>query len=114
MAMRNLKLLVITVLLLLCGCSFSFAQEDDGALIVEVVNADGKAIQNACVTFVPKSGDILFEKADRRGRVRVRRLHRGKYRVVVKVDGYEAQKKEVTVASANDKVAFVMRPRDHR
>lgn len=110
--MRTVRLIPMMLLLLLGGVGSVIAQDSSSSLIVEVVNTAGQPIKNACVTFVPRSGDILFRKADRRGRVRIKKLHRGNYRVVVKVDGYEAQKKEVVVAGAKDTVAFVMHPRD--
>jgi hypothetical protein len=114
LAMRSARLASIMVLLILACGSTSLAQNDSSSLIVEVVNSTGQPIKNACVTFVPRSGDIVFRKADRRGRVKIKRLLRGNYRVVVKVDGYEAQKKEVVVAGAEDKVGFVMHPREYR
>lgn len=112
--MRTARLITITLSLLLCSAGLSVAQDNNSSLIVEVVNAAGQPIRNACVTFVPRSGDIVFRKADRRGRVRVRKLSRGNYRVVVKVDGYVAQKREVVVAGAEDTIAFIMHPRDER
>jgi hypothetical protein len=96
-------------LLLLSNPSAVPAQDAGSTLIVEVVNDAGQPIKDACVTFVPKTGDILFRKADRRGRVRMKKLNGGKYRVVVKVDGYEAQKKEIVVRETEDTLAFVMK-----
>lgn len=104
--------MALMFLLLVGSVDSSRAQDSSSSLIVEVVNSAGQPIKNACVTFVPRSGDILFRKADRRGKVRVKRLVRGKYRVVVKVDGYEAQKKEIVVSEAKDTLAFVMKARN--
>jgi hypothetical protein len=36
----------------------------------------------------------------------------GRYRVVVKVDGYEAQKREVLVNARTETVAFSLQPRE--
>ena len=110
--MQTLRLVPIMLLLLLNSAGLSYGQDSNSTVIIEVVNAAGQPMKNACVTFVPRSGDIVFRKADRHGRVRVNRLHRGNYRVVVKVDGYEAQKREVVVARAQDTIAFVMHARD--
>lgn len=112
--MRTVRLMTIMLLLLLGSVDASLAQDNNSSVIVEVVDTAGQPIKYACVTFVPKSGDIVFRKADRRGRVRVKRLVRGNYRVVVKVDGYKAQKKEVVVSETKDTVAFVMQPRNER
>jgi mRNA-degrading endonuclease RelE of RelBE toxin-antitoxin system len=106
---RTLRPIAILLLLLLSNQSPVLAQDTGSTLIVEVVNDAGQPIKDACVTFVPKTGDILFRKADRRGKVRMKRLHGGNYRVVVKVDGYEAQKKEVVVREAEGTLAFVMK-----
>ena len=112
--MRTIGLTGI-ILLLFLGCvDASLAQDNDGAVIVEVVDMAGQPVKYACITLVPKSGDIVFRKADRRGRVRVGKLRKGNYRVVVKVDGYKAQKKNVAVTKARDTVAFVMQPRIDR
>jgi uncharacterized membrane protein len=92
----------------------SFAQDNKRTVMVEVVDTAGQPVKYACVTFVPKSGDIVFRKADRRGRVRVRNLTGGSYRVVVKVEGYEAQKKNVVLKEKEDTVAFVMKARHER
>jgi hypothetical protein len=102
----------MTLLLVLGSVDSAFGQDGSSSLIVEVVNSAGQPIKNACVTFVPRSGDIVFRKADRRGKVKVKRMVRGKYRVVVKVDGYEAQKKEIVVSEAKDTLAFVMKARN--
>lgn len=102
---------VMLTLLLLCSTGGSFAQDGDGSLTVEVTNTSGQPLKDACVTFVPKSGDIVFRKGDGRGRVRVKKLPAGSYRVVVKVDGYEAQKREVAVTGQTETVAFLLEPR---
>lgn len=80
-------------------------------LTVEVKSETGQPIRNACVTFVPKEGEILFRKSDRKGRVRLNKLAAANYRVVVKVDGYVAQKKEVALNLEANNVAFNLEPR---
>jgi len=109
---RSVRLIGLSLLLAFCSAVSVVAQDSNGSLIVEVVNTAGQPIKNACVTFVPVSGDIVFRKADRRGKVRLKRPARGNYRVVVKVDGYVAQKREIVVGESSDKVAFVMKARD--
>lgn len=90
----------------------SVAQESsDKWLLVEVTNESGEPLKSACVTVVPKEGEIVFRNADSRGRVRLRKPAAGNYRVVVKVDGYQAQKREVTVGSESETVAFALQPR---
>lgn len=69
-------------------------------------------MKNACITVVPKEGEIVFRKADERGRVRVRNMARGHYRVTAKVDGYTAQKKEIELGSTAETVSFSLQPRN--
>ena len=119
--MRVLILIIITLALLLSTGSASRAQaqqdgrsSDDPSLWIEVRDERGVPLKNACITVVPKEGEILFRKADGRGRVRVKHLPRGRYRVTAKVDGYAAQKKEVEVnaAGAAETVSFSLEPRN--
>jgi hypothetical protein len=63
------------------------------------------------VTVVPREGEIVFRQCDRHGKITFKGLERGSYRVVVKVDGYEAQKREVTVDEETETVAFTLQPR---
>ena len=102
---------IIFVLSLLGGVGA--AQGGENSLVVEVTEAAGHPLKNACVTFVPREGEIIFRKANGRGRVKLKRLARGRYRVIVKVDGYEAQKKEITVGSGAEALAFLMQPRNY-
>jgi Carboxypeptidase regulatory-like domain len=112
--MKTRRIIRILLALVLCS-SFSFAQGDSEKwLLVEVTDASGQPLKQACVTFVPKEGDILFRNADSRGRVKLKKLAAGNYRVVVKVDGYEAQKREVTIGSKSETVAFTLHPRANR
>lgn len=112
MMIRTAQSIALALMLLLVGAASASAQDNNSSLIVEVVNSTGQPIKNACITFVPKSGDIVFRKAGRSGRVKVKRLPRGNYRIVVKVDGYEAQKKEIVVGEAKDTLAFVMKAKN--
>lgn len=86
-------------LMILWPTGFAQLRTGENSLTIEVTDTSGVPIKNACVTFVPKDGEILFRKADKRGRVRLKKPLPGTYRVVVKVDGYEAQKREVAVTS---------------
>ena len=89
-------------------------RSDDPSLWIEVRDERGMPLKDACITVVPKEGEILCRRADGRGRVRVRHLPRGRYRVTAKVDGYAAQKKEVEVnaAGAAETVSFSLEPRN--
>jgi Carboxypeptidase regulatory-like domain len=112
--MQTRRIIHIFLALVLCA-SFGFAQGDSEKwLLVEVTNADGQPLKQACVTFVPREGEIIFRNADSRGRVKLKRPEAARYRVVVKVDGYEAQKREVTIGSTSETVAFTLQPRANR
>jgi Carboxypeptidase regulatory-like domain len=113
--MRILKhALSLIFALLLSSGAVAFAQQGDHSIIVEVKGDAGRPLKHACVTLVPRDGEIVFRKADGRGQVRVKGLRPGNYRVIVKVDGYEAQKREITVGSETEAVAFLMQPRVNR
>jgi hypothetical protein len=107
---RSVSISLASLVLLACA-SLMFAQGGRDALLIEVTDAAGKPLKNACVTVIPKEGEITFRKADKRGRVRLKEIQPGNYRVVVKVDGYTAQKRQVTVGSAPETVAFSLQPR---
>ena len=105
------KTVFVLALLLLCSNSLFAQAGGDEWLRIEVVNAEGEPLSRACVTVVPREGEIVFRQADRHGKVKVKGLAPGSYRVVVKVDGYEAQKREVTVSGETQTVAFSLQPR---
>jgi hypothetical protein len=108
-------LLIIFALLLSSGAAaVAYSQTGDNSIIVEVKGDAGRPLKHACVTLVPRDGEIVFRKADGRGQVRVKGLSPGSYRVIVKVDGYESQKREVTVGEQSSTVAFLMHPRTER
>jgi hypothetical protein len=112
--LKTKRIIPIIFALVLCG-SFSLAQNSsDRWLLVEVKDANGEPLQRACVTVVPKEGEIVFRNADSRGRVKLKKPAAGNYRVVVKVDGYEAQKREVTIGSTSETVAFTLQARENR
>ena len=106
--------LSIIFALLLSGGAVAFAQGGDNSIIVEVKGDAGRPLKHACVTLVPRDGEIIFRKADGRGQVKVKGVTPGHYRVIVKVDGYEAQKREVTVGAETETVAFLLQPRGNR
>jgi Carboxypeptidase regulatory-like domain len=109
------KRIITVIFALLWSSSSALAQDGINAITVEVKGEQGRPLRSACVTLVPRQGEIVFRKADAKGRVKVRKLTPGNYRVIVKVDGYEAQKREVTVGqSAAGTVAFLMQPRGQR
>ncbi len=101
------------VLLFLSGV---FAQPQgaraDNSILVQVrEEAGGRPVRYACVTVIPKEGEVLFQKADAKGRARFKGIAEGSYRVVVKADGYEAQKRQVALGGTETVVEFSMRPR---
>ena len=106
-------ILAVSALLMLSGAAV-LAQDHDNSITVEVKSERGEALTSACVTLVPREGGLIFRKADSKGLVVVKKLTPGSYRVGVKVDGYEAQKREVAIGSSNETVAFLMQPREKR
>jgi Carboxypeptidase regulatory-like domain len=108
----------VTALLALLLCVWgggALAQKDEDSsrrwLTVEVTDEQGQPIKRACVTVVPKEGEIIFRNADKRGRVKLRKPAAGRYRVTAKGEGYELQGKEITVGAESETVAFTLRPR---
>jgi hypothetical protein len=106
----KLKITGLIFILLTLGAPV-FSQSGGSGLVVEVTNAEGKPLKNACVTVIPKEGEIIFRKADKNGRIKLKGITPGSYRVVAKVDGYTAQKKQVTIGNASETVAFSLQPR---
>ncbi|HEX8141690.1 MAG TPA: carboxypeptidase-like regulatory domain-containing protein [Pyrinomonadaceae bacterium] len=82
------------------------------SLWIEVRDEQGMPLRDACVTLVPREGEIVFRRADGQGRVRIKRLVRGHYRVTAKVDGYTAQKKEVEMGAQTETISFSLQPRN--
>jgi hypothetical protein len=109
MKTRFFAVIILALLFVLGGAHAQ--SESERWLTVEVTNESGQPLKNACVTFVPKEGEIVFRKANGRGLVKLKRPSAGAYRVVVKVDGYEAQKREVTINSKSETVAFALQPK---
>ena len=106
-------IILLAAALLFGGRALAQGDTSDKWLQVEVTDTNGQPLKRACVTFVPPEGEIVFRNADSRGRVRLKKPA-AKYRVVVKVDGYEAQKREVTVGEKSETIAFSFRPRENR
>lgn len=104
------RFLIIVSLTLSCVGFVTAQGSQDEWLRVDVTNAEGQPLR-ACVTVVPREGEILFGKSDAKGKVKFKGLAPGSYRVVVKVDGYEAQKRAVTVKGNGETVAFSLPPR---
>lgn len=120
MQLKHAKLVLLLALLLLNGGSLrhASAQNGDGdnmpgqVLVVEVKDAAGRPLKRACVTYIPRNGEVQFRNADARGRVEFRDLTMGEGRVVAKVSGYAAQKKAVSVGAGVETVAFSLEPRN--
>jgi hypothetical protein len=114
---RIISIFLALALLCCCGGLTPLAQEgsEQQWLLVEVTNESGRPLRRACVTVVPRTGEIVFRNADSRGRVKLKKPQAGNYRVVVKVDGYEAQKREVIIGAKSETIAFTLQPRgNHR
>ncbi len=110
MSLKN-KLVALAFSVLMLSV-VAFAQGGANGLVVEVRNEEGQPLRNACVTVIPKEGEITFRKANDNGQVKLKKMTPGNYRVVVKVDGYEAQKKIVSVGESVERVAFSLQPRE--
>ncbi len=107
---KRFHIIALLAALLLSGTAV--AQTKDKGLVIEVTNAEGKPLRNACVTVVPREGEIIFRKADKNGKVRLKSMRAGSYRVTAKVDGYTAEKKQVSVGERElERVAFSLQPR---
>lgn len=73
-------------------------------VVVRVSDSGGKALKRACVTLVPKEGEVIFRNADSRGVVTLKDLEPGKYRVTAKVEGFVAEKQEIMVGESGSYV----------
>ena len=105
---------LIFVAVLMFGGSFAAVAAQgtiEKPLIIEVKNAKGQPLKHACVTYIPKNGEVQFRNADERGRVEFRNLTAGEGRVVAKVSGYTAQKKSVMIGTSAETIAFALEPR---
>lgn len=116
--MRETKAFLISLIVVLLFAGSLFGQSSDGSsgewLRIEVRDQGGEPLARACVTIVPREGEIVFRKADGRGTVKVKGLVPGSYRVIVKVEGYEAQKREVVVGHEGQTLAFSLHPHELR
>ena len=108
---KRFHIIALLAALLLSG-AVGMAQTKDKGLVIEVTNAEGKPLRNACVVVVPKDGEIIFRKADKNGQVRLKGIQPGNYRVTAKVDGYTGEKKQVSIGERElERVAFALQPR---
>ncbi len=100
-------------LLLTSGGAALAQQRVENSLTVAVSDGKGKPLRSACVTFIPKEGEIIFRKANGKGYVTLQNVPPGNYRVVVKVDGYGADKQEVAVNDSHQQhlLLFTLSPR---
>ncbi|MBV9210273.1 MAG: carboxypeptidase regulatory-like domain-containing protein [Acidobacteria bacterium] len=88
---------VALILLCLLLSSAIEARHARNVVVVKVLDFSGKPLKHACVTLVPKEGEIIFRNADGKGVVTVKDLEPGKYRVTAKVEGFVAEKQEITI-----------------
>jgi hypothetical protein len=116
MQIKRATLILLLVLMPVGGrLNATLAQQNAASnLTIEVKSAAGRIIKHVCVTYIPKNGEVQFRNTDARGRVEFRNLAPGEGRVVVKADGYTAQKKSVTIngTSATDVMAFSLAARE--
>ncbi len=106
------RLILVAVLMLGGSLAATVAQDTiEKPLIVEVKNAKGQPLKHACVTYVPKNGEVQFRNADEHGRVEFSNLTAGEGRLVAKVSGYTAQKKTVMIGTSAETIAFWLEPR---
>ncbi|HEV7857788.1 MAG TPA: carboxypeptidase-like regulatory domain-containing protein [Pyrinomonadaceae bacterium] len=108
MRAKYLGSMILTLLLL---SAVAAQGGGDNSLMVQVLEASGRPVKYACVTVIPKEGEIIFRKADGKGRVKLKNVTSGKYRIVVKADGYQAQKREVAVGADGEACVFSLQPR---
>lgn len=97
-----MRLKNVAALTLLC-LMVSFAVEARHArneVVVKVNDSGGKPLKRACVTLVPKTGEIIFRNADGKGVVTLKDVPPGNYRVTAKVEGFVAEKQQVTVGDS--------------
>lgn len=111
--MLNTKRAPAIIFSLLLLSSAVFAQHGRRSVNVMVIGEKKQPLE-ACITFVPKEGEIIFHKTGRNGKLTVKNLLPGDYRVVAKVEGYGATKQEVTVRedAQNQLLLFVFLSRD--
>lgn len=112
--MRNKFFTSTTLLALILFAAAVFAQSGAHTVLVEVSNRSGQPLKRTCVTLIPRAGEVLFGQTDKMGRIKWKNIAPGNYRVVVKVDGYVAQKKEFLLSSRDETVAFSLEPRKER
>ncbi|SRR6266550_1814711 len=105
------KRVALALVALMMVTPLAVGQGGARSLLVAVQDADGRPLKHACVTFIPKDGAIIFRKADAYGRVKLKDLAAQSGRVVAKVDGYEAQRQNITLLSETEKVTFRLRSR---
>ncbi len=112
------RLLIATIFALLLSTGGTYrapaqgSSSNDPSLWIEVRDENGLPLKDTCITVVPKEGEIVFRKADGRGRVHVRNMARGQYRITAKIDGYTAQKKEIEMGATGETVSFSLQPRN--
>jgi len=93
------KGVALIVLCLLASFAVS-ARHARNEVVVKVADSGGHPLKRACVTLVPKEGEIIFRNADGKGVVTLKDLSPGKYRVTAKVEGFVAEKQEITVGES--------------
>ena len=109
--MIRIRKVSLALVALIMVVPLALGQSGARSLLVAVQDADGRPLKHACVTFIPKDGAIIFRKADAHGRVKLKDLAAQSGRLVAKVDGYEAQRQNITLLSETEKVTFRLQSR---
>ncbi|HMF54968.1 MAG TPA: carboxypeptidase-like regulatory domain-containing protein [Pyrinomonadaceae bacterium] len=101
-----MKLFVSLILAFSVCAGATLAQSRNQTLTIVVKGSPEHPVKHACVTLIPKTGELLFGQIDSRGRVRFKNVAQGEYRLVVRAESYELQKKEITVGPDDNTITF--------
>ena len=77
--MVSVRKVALALVALMMVTPMAVGQGGARSLLVAVQDADGRPLKHACVTFIPKDGEIIFRKADAHGRVKLKDLDCAKW-----------------------------------
>ncbi len=97
MRLKSIAVLTLLCLMISSGVEAHHARNE---VLVKVYDTGGVPLKRACVTLVPKAGEIIFRNADGKGVVTLKDIPPGNYRVTAKVEGFVAEKQQVTVGES--------------
>jgi hypothetical protein len=104
--LRSAVLVAVTLLVLAGSALAAEGLRVETRVEISVADQYERIIRDACITLVPEYGDVLFGKSNRSGKVRWAGISPGRYRVVVKVEGFVAEKREVVLNEGENFVSF--------